>query len=91
MAGRVRRRSSAASLELSAASRAAWVAAGRSAALITARASSENLTSDPSPFQPMVRLTSTMRWQSLPTRGSGFAVEEGIEVYFRTVASGIRE
>ncbi len=47
MAGRERRRSSAASLELSAASRAAWVAAGRSAALIAARASSENLTSCP--------------------------------------------
>ena len=55
MAGRERRRSSAASLELSAASRADWVAAGKSAALIAARASSVNLTSAPSvPINPSI-------------------------------------
>ena len=53
MAGRERRRSSAASLELSAASRVDWVVAGKSAALIAARASSENLTNVPSvPISP---------------------------------------
>ena len=55
MAGRERRRSSAASLELSAASRVDWVAAGKSAALIAARASSVNLTSVPSvPINPFI-------------------------------------
>ena len=48
MAGMERRRSSAASLEFSAASRADWFMAGKSAALIADRASSENLIKDPS-------------------------------------------
>ena len=55
MAGRERRRSSAASLELSAASRVDWVAAGKSASLIAARASSVNLISAPSvPINPSI-------------------------------------
>ena len=55
MAGRERRRSSAASLELSADSRAAWVVAGKSESLIAVRASSENLTNVPSgPIKPSI-------------------------------------
>ena len=76
MAGRERRRSSAASLELSAASRADWVAAGKSAALIAARASSENLTNVPSVADQPVQLgphlldLRTCRRKELPRVGA---------------------
>ena len=77
-----RRSSSAASLELSAASRADWVVAGKSAALIAARASSENLTNDSS--LPVIHSsrTSSARSAQLSSQRTSASRSSGLVDHF---------